>query len=55
MKKITFDFSTTVETYSINQFFVRKKVVIQTTSEFVVKNKKILHTDDDCYIHKSPD
>jgi len=24
-KKIIFDFSTTVETYSINQFFVRKK------------------------------
>ena len=39
-KKIIFDFSTTVETYSINQFFVRKKVVIQTASEFAVKNKK---------------
>ena len=26
MKKITFDFSTTVETYSINQFFVRKSL-----------------------------
>ena len=55
MKKITFDFSTTVETYSINQFFVRKKVVIQTTSRVRGQKQKILHTDDDCYIHKSPD